>query len=93
MDEGRTRTRLRIAGIAAAAVLAVPGGMAISSAFAADGEGADAPSTQSIPAQSDAPAPQERGDGDRGDCPGKGDHGDRGGSGESGTAETGFAYQ
>ncbi len=94
MDEGRTGARrLKIAGIAAAAVLAVPGGMAISSAFAADGAGGAASPTQSVPAQSDAPAPQERGDRDRGDCPGKGDRGDRGGRGESGTAETGFTQQ
>jgi len=93
MDGRRRAPRWSLAGIAAAAVLAVPGGMAISSAFAADGAGGAASPTQSVPAQSDAPAPQERGDRDRSDCPGKGDRGDRGGPGESGTAETGFTQQ
>jgi hypothetical protein len=106
MDEEHTRRRrLKVAGVAAAAVLAVPGGMAISSAFAADGGNAPSSSgaqpTQ-VPVQSETqPAPQGRGDGnrgprgDRGDCPGEGDRGSGGnGSGESATPDTsGTAYQ
>jgi hypothetical protein len=78
---GRRSSRLKVAGIVTAAVLAVPGGMVISNAFAADGDGADSsttPAQQTVPYGSDAPAPQ-RGDRDHdGDCPGMGDHGGRG---------------
>jgi hypothetical protein len=93
---GRRRApRWSLAGIAAAAVLAVPGGMAISSAFAADGGGASSsssPSSQATPVQSEGTAPQQRGDGDRGDCPGK-DGAESGGGGESGTTSTGASMQ
>ena len=97
-----SRRRLKIAGIAAAALLAVPGGAVISNAFAAGDGGTTAPSTQ--PSQSQAPdaqnpAPQGRGDGhgprgDHGDCPGMGGDGQQGGSsgGGSGTGTTGTAY-
>jgi hypothetical protein len=97
MDEEHTsRRRLRIAGIAAAAVLAVPGGMVISNAVAADGGGAASsasPSSQAVPVQSEDSAPQERQDrggtpGDRGDCPGK-----EGGGEESGSSATGYTQQ
>ena len=95
MGEKDIGRRLKIVGVAAAAVLAVPGGMAVSNAFAADGGGATTPSS-AVPVQSegttppsDDQAPRDRGDGrgDRGDCPGKGDGGG-GGSGETGTAYT-----
>jgi hypothetical protein len=107
MDEENTtsrpdssRRRLKIAGIATVALLAVPGGAVISNAFAADGGSpstAPAQPTQSRqPAQSQDSARQERGEGDRqgprgdhGDCPGKGEgQGGSGGSG-SGTGESG----
>jgi len=102
MDEEHTgRRRWKIAGVITAAVLAVPGGAVISNAFAADGGDATSPSTQSsqsVPAQSETPAPQQRGDGDpggrgdHGDCPGKdGDNGS--GSGESGASGTGYTQQ
>jgi hypothetical protein len=97
-EEHTTRRRLKVAGIAAAAVLAVPGGMAISSAFAADGAGTSSPSgaqPAQVPVQSETPpAPQERGDGDRGprghhgDCPGKGES-----PGASGATGTGYTMQ
>ena len=90
MDEeqgGHAHRRLRVAGIVTAAVLAVPGGMVISNAFAADGGGAAGSSTspvqQTVPyGGSETPAPQDGGDGDRGDGPGKGDRG--GSRGDSG---------
>jgi len=109
MDEENTtsrpdgsRRRLKIAGIATVALLAVPGGAVISNAFAADGGSASttpAQPTQSQPAQAQAPAPQGRGEGDgqgprgdHGDCPGMGGSGSGsgsgGGSGESGTTGT-----
>ena len=102
MDEERTsRTRLKVAGIAAAAVLAVPGGMAISNAVASDGGAGSASSTSSPyePVQAQDPAPPENGQqpdrggtpGDRGDCPGKDGNGD--GGGESGTSATGYTQQ
>jgi hypothetical protein len=109
MDEesnnGRSRSanRLKLAGVAAAAVLAVPGGMAISNAFAADDGGnssSPAQPAQVVPAQSESPAPQQRGDGgpgergDRGDCPGKGGEGGGGsGSAEPGATGTGYTLQ
>ena len=97
MDEEHTsRRRLKVAGIAAAAVLAVPGGMAISNAVASGGGGdaaSSSPSSQALPVQSEDQAPQERPDrgatpGDRGDCPGEGD-----GGGESGSSATGLTQQ
>jgi hypothetical protein len=102
MDEENTtsrpdssRRRLKIAGIATVALLAVPGGAVISNAFAADGGSAattPAQPTQSQgPAQTQDSAPQGQGDGDgqgprgdHGDCPGKGGEG-QGGSGGSGS--------
>ena len=109
MDEENTtsrpdssRRRLKIAGIATVALLAVPGGAAISNAFAADGGSASTPaqSTQSQPAQAQDPAPQQRGEGDgqgprgdHGDCPGKGGQGQGGESGTTGTADTGYTLQ
>jgi hypothetical protein len=93
-----SRRRLKIAGVAAAALIAVPGGMAISNAFAADGGGTSptaTPSTQATPAQSDGGAPQQRGAGsgaprgDRGDCPGK----DGGDGADTGSASTGVTQQ
>jgi hypothetical protein len=98
MDEEHTsRTRLKVAGIAAAAVLAVPGGMAISNAVASDGGGAGTASPTAspyAPVQDQAPPEGERPDrggtpGDRGDCPGK----DGDGGGESGTSATGYTQQ
>jgi hypothetical protein len=92
MDEERTTTRtrrLKAAGIAAAALLAVPGGMAISNAMAADGgTGAQAPAAVQV--QEGAPQAPERGDRDRGVCPGH--DGERGGSAE-GAPSTGEAQQ
>jgi hypothetical protein len=110
MDEENTtsrpdssRRRLKIAGIATVALLAVPGGAAISNAFAADGGSASttpAQSTQGQPAQAQDPAPQQRGEGDgqvprgdHGDCPGKGGEGQGGESGTTGTADTGYTLQ
>jgi hypothetical protein len=68
MDEENTtsrpdssRRRLKIAGIATVALLAVPGGAAISNAFAADGGSPSttpAQSTQGQPAPAQDPAPQ-----------------------------------
>ena len=98
MDEQRTsRTRLKVAGIAAAAVLAVPGGMAISNAVASDGGAGTASPTSApyAPVQAQDPAPPEDGQqrdrggtpGDRGDCPGKD------GGGESGNSATGYTQQ
>jgi hypothetical protein len=95
-EEPSGRRRLKVAGIAAAAVLAVPGGMAISNAFAADGGDASSSSTpaQAIPAQGETPAPQqERGDRDHGDCPGKGGGQDDQGGGQSGATGTGYTMQ
>ena len=95
MDEERTsRTRLKVAGIAAAALLAVPGGMAVSNAVASDGgAGTAAPTAGPYePVQAQDPAPPQNGERpDRGDCPGK-DGSERGG-GESGTSTTGFTQQ
>jgi hypothetical protein len=97
MDEERTgRTRLKVAGIAAAAVLAVPGGMAISNAVASDGGAGSASPTAAPYAPAQDQAPPENGErpdrggapGDRGDCPGK--DGDRRGGDESGTSTTGW---
>jgi hypothetical protein len=99
-----SRRRLKIAGIATAALLAVPGGAVISNAFAAGDGGTTTPSTQ--PSQSQAPpaespAPPQRGDGDgdgdgprghHGECPGMGGDGPQGGSSGSGTGTTGTAY-
>ena len=75
MDEENTtsrpdssRRRLKIAGIATVALLAVPGGAVISNAFAADGGSASTtpaqPTQSQQPAQSQDSAPQGRGDGD-----------------------------
>jgi hypothetical protein len=107
-DDTTNRRRLKVAGIAAAAVLAVPGGMAISNAFAAD-DGSPASPT-AVPVQSDgypqpygdAAPPQDRGGtpGDRGDCPpgeghgpGRGD-GNGGGDGAQGSSSsTGYTLQ
>lgn len=80
---GGSRRRLKIAGVAASAVLAVAGGAVISNALAADGAAPSATPAQAqqgygtVPAQSGEQAPQQRGDGDgprghRGDCPGEG---------------------
>ncbi len=110
MDEEHTtsrpessRRRLKIAGIAVAALIAVPGGAVISNAFAADGGATStqpAQPSQSQPSQSQNPAPQQRGEGDgrgprgdHGDCPGMGGkgQGDSSGGGESG-GTTGTAY-
>ena len=95
MDEERTnRTRLKVAGIAAAALLAVPGGMAISSAVASDGGAGTASPTASpnAPVQAQDPAPPQDGERpDRGDCPGK--DGNQRGGGESGTSTTGWTQQ
>ena len=114
MDEENTtsrpdssRRRLKIAGIATVALLAVPGGAVISNAFAADGGSASTtpaqPTQSQGPAQSQDSAPQGRGEGDgrgdHGDCPGKGGEGQGGsggsggGSGESGTADTAYTLQ
>ncbi len=100
MDEENTtsrpdssRRRLKIAGIATVALLAVPGGAVISNAFAADGGSASttpAQPTQSRPAQAQDPAPR----GDHGDCPGMGGSGSGSGeSGTTGTADTGYTLQ
>jgi hypothetical protein len=77
-DDTTSRRRLKVAGIVAAAVLAVPGGMVISNAFASDA-GSPSSSPTAVPVQSDgypqpygdAAPPQDRGGtpGDRGDCP------------------------
>jgi hypothetical protein len=90
MDEENTtsrpdssRRRLKIAGIATVALLAVPGGAAISNAFAADGG-----SAATTPAQS-TQGPR----GDHGDCPGKGGEGHGGEPGTTGTADTGYTLQ
>ena len=101
-ERSRSSHRLKIAGVAAAAVLAVPGGMAISNAFAADDGGTSSSSAQPaqvVPAQSESPAPQQRGDGgpgqrggDRGDCPGKGGDGGSSGSGSAEPGATGTGY-
>ena len=95
MDEERTgRTRLKVAGIAAAALLAVPGGIAISSAVASDGGAGSASSTAApyAPVQDqDRTPPQDGERRDRGDCPGK-DGNERGGE-ESGTSATGTTWQ
>ena len=109
MDEENTtsrpdssRRRLKVAGIATVALLAVPGGAVISNAFAADGGSASTtpaqPTQSQQPAQSQDSAPQPRGEGDgqgprgdHGDCPGMGGGG-RGGSGSSsgsGSGESG----
>jgi hypothetical protein len=106
MDEENTtsrpdssRRRLKIAGIATVALLAVPGGAVISNAFAADGGSASTtpaqPTQSQQPAQSQDSAPQERGQGDgqgprgdHGDCPGGGGGGSGSGSGESGSTGT-----
>jgi hypothetical protein len=110
MDEENTtsrpdssRRRLKIAGIATAALLAVPGGAVISNAFATDGgstSSTPAQPSQSQPAQVQDPAPQQRGEGDgqgprgdHGDCPGKGGEGQGGESGTTGTADTGSTLQ
>jgi hypothetical protein len=99
MDQDNTanRRRLKVAGIVAAAVLAVPGGMAISNAFAADG-GSPSSSPTAVPVQSEG-SPQPYGDGaqppadrggapgDRGDCPpGEGGSGSGGGDGAQGSS-------
>jgi hypothetical protein len=98
MDQDNTanRRRLKVAGIAAAAVLAVPGGMAISNAFAAD-DGSSPSSPTAVPVQSEG-YPQPDGDGappadrdgtprDRGDCPpGEGGGGSGGGDGAQGSS-------
>jgi hypothetical protein len=104
MDQDNTtnRRRLKVAGIAAAAVLAVPGGMAISNAFAADD--GSSPSPTAIPVQSDgypqpygdAAPPRERDGtpGDRGDCPpGEGRGNGNGGGAQGSNDSTGFTQQ
>ena len=104
-----SRRRLKIAGIATVALLAVPGGAVISNAYAADGGSPSttpAQPTQSQPAQAQDPAPQQQGEGDgrgprgdHGDCPGMGGEGQGGsgsGGGESGTtgtADTAYTLQ
>ena len=116
MDEENTtsrpdssRRRLKIAGIATVALLAVPGGAVISNAFAADGGSASTtpaqPTQSQQPAQSQDPAPQARGQGDgqgprgdHGDCPGMGGSGQRQRRWErrvrqTGTADTGYTLQ
>jgi hypothetical protein len=107
-DDTTGRRRLKVAGIAAAALLAVPGGMAISNAFAASDGSPSSPTT--VPAQSDgypqpygdAASPQDRGgprggSGDRGDCPGMGHgpgQGNGNGSGTQGSnGSTGYTLQ
>src|SRR3954463_2826378 len=91
----RSRRRLKIAGVAAVALLAVPGGAVISNALAADGGSASTtpaqPTQSQQPAQPEGSVPQARGDGDghgprggHGDCPGMGGEG-QGGSGGSGS--------
>jgi hypothetical protein len=99
MDQDNTanRRRLKVAGIAAAAVLAVPGGMAISNAFAADG-GSTPSSPTAVPVQTQgdpqpygdgAQPPADRGGapGDRRDCPpGEGGSGSGDGDGAQGSS-------
>jgi hypothetical protein len=102
-EEHKNRRRLKVAGIAAAAVLAVPGGMAISNAVAADDGTGSSSSSQVVPVQSegytqpDREAPQaERGQapGDRGDCPPGEGGGESGGSGSgAGNDSTGYTLQ
>ena len=101
MDEEHTtsrpessRRRLKIAGVVAAALVAVPGGAVISNAFAAGDGGSTTPQaqgSQSTRAQSQDPAPPQRGDGD-GDGP-RGHHGDCPGMGGEGTADTAWQMQ
>ena len=105
-DDTTNRRRLKVAGIAAAAVLAVPGGMVISNAFASDA-GSPSSSPAAVPVQSDgypqpygdAAAPQDRGGTprDRGDCPGMGHgpgQGNGNGSGTQGSnGSTGYTLQ
>ena len=104
-DNATNRRRLKVAGIAAAAVLAVPGGMAISNAFAAD-DGSSPSSPTAIPVQSDgypqpygdAAPPRERdgAPGDRGDCPpgeGRGDGNGNGGGAQGSNDSTGYTLQ
>jgi len=103
MDEENTtsrpdssRRRLKVAGIATVALLAVPGGAVISNAFAADGGSPSTtpaqPTQSQQPAQSQDSAPQPRGEGDgqgprgdHGDCPGMGGEGQGGSPGSSGS--------
>ncbi|HEX8206231.1 MAG TPA: hypothetical protein VF587_09255 [Solirubrobacteraceae bacterium] len=81
MDADHTsepRSRMRLVAVIGAAALAVPGGLAIGNAFAADSGSGSAAGT-SLPVQQEEQ--QQPDDGDRPDCPKK----DGAGAGDNGS--------